>query len=305
MRGLLIEELSLILKRAHSKKDDTMKNLYIFLLIVLMIVPSCVQNSKHREVIEQRDTLLAQNLRNEAAMIELQTYIDEITASLDSIAYQEGMLFLPDPESPDNVVSKEMMKERLDAFEELVNRQQLRIKELEDSLNINNANMSSIRSLLVHMNGQIEQKNVQIEEMKKELEKKDLNIKRLKTTVASLKDNVDNLQQQTKEQEEILVFQNDLINEAYFLMGNRKELVSWGAMTGNKASSSPDLNSFVKVDIRFFTELEIPSARPKILTPMPISSYSLVKNGTGTSSLIITDPSEFWKASKILIIQLR
>ena len=124
---------------------------------------SCVQQSKYNELLEQLDTLTIQKARNEQTMTELQTYIDEITMSLDSIAYQESILFLPDPETPNKSISKNIIRKRLDAFQELVDRQQLRISILEDSLNINNTNLRSIKSLLGHMQEQIEQKNIRIE----------------------------------------------------------------------------------------------------------------------------------------------
>ena len=141
---------------------------------------------------------------------------------------------------------------------------------------------------------------------------KDTNIKKLKTTVASLEsdvntlnESVNDLQQQTKEQQDILIIQNDMMNEAFMLMGNKKELTSLGAITGGKASSNPDLNNFIRVDIRYFTELEIPSSKPKIITTMPASAYTITNNGNGTSILKILNPTEFWRISKILIIQLR
>lgn len=280
-------------------------NITLLLMALALGLASCVQKSKHHEVLAQRDTLMVQNSRNEAMMAELQTYIEEITMSLDSIAYHESILFLPDPETPNKATSKKVLQKRLEAFQELIDRQQAKIQTLEDSLNVNNANLQSIKSLLSHMQGQIEQKNIQIEQMKEELQVKEADIRRLKTTVATLESDVSDLQQQTKDQEEILVFQNDLINEAYFLMGSKKELTSWGAMSSGKASANPDLNNFIKVDIRYFTELEVPSAKPKILTTMPASSYSLEKNSDKTTTLRISDPAEFWKASKILIIQLR
>lgn len=270
-----------------------------------LCLSSCVQRSRHNEVLQQRDTLMARNAKNETMLTELQTYLDEITLSLDSIAYQESILFLPSPEAPDKVVSRKTIEIRLKALQELVDRQQLKIRLLSDSLNVSNTNLYSVKSLLTHMQGQIEQKNVQIEQMKRELRSKDANIGKLKSTVASLESDVNDLKQQTKEQEDILIAQNDLMNEACFIMGSRKELVAWGALKGGKVSPNPNLDNFNKVDIRYFTELELPGARPKILTQMPAASYTLVSNGDGTSSLYITDPAEFWKVSKILIIQLR
>lgn len=284
----------------------------VLLLIVTLICSSCVQQGKYKDVLAQRDDLLAQrdtllsrNERNESAMSELQEYIDEIAMSLDSIAYLESILFLPDPENPKKALSKQVIRMRLEAFQELVDRQQLRIQDLEDSLNINNTNLRSIKSLLGHMQDQIDAKNVQIESIKKELEAKNVDIRNLRRTITSMESDMSNLHQQNRAQEEILIAQNDMMNEAYFLMGTKKELVSWGAMTGGKASSNPDLNNFIKVDIRYFTELQIPSSRPKILTSMPAESYTMEKNSDGTTTLLISDPAEFWKASKILTIQLR
>lgn len=283
-----------------------MKKSRIFLLLFfMMICSSCVQRSKHNAVLAQRDTLLAQNERNEKTMVEFQTYIDEIANSLDSIAYHESILFLPDPETPNGKVSKKLIKTRLDAFQELVDRQQLRIQVLEDSLDISNTNLRSIKSLLIHMQGQIDDKNSQIEAIREELRANNATIRNLRHTITSLESDVSDLHQQNKEQEDILIAQNELINEAYFLMGTRKELISWGAMIGGKASADPDIDNFIKVDIRYFTELQIPGARPKILTSMPAGSYTLERNYDGTSTLTISDPADFWKASKILIIQVR
>ena len=273
---------------------------------------SCVQRSKHQKILDQRDSLLSKNAQNEAMMAELQNYLDEITMSLDSIAYQESILFLPDPEMPEKEISKNLIKERLEAFQDLVDRQQARVQLLEDSLDFTNTNFMSIKSLLGHMQGQIEVKNAQIEQMRLDLLAKDADIKSLKGTVKSLSYNVSNLKEQTKSQkealayqEEILTYQDEMLNEAYFLMGTKKELTAWGAMQSGKAASNPALDNFIKVDIRYFTELEIPSAKPKIITAMPENAYTLTKNGDGTSTLSIAKPSEFWKASKILIIQLR
>lgn len=283
-----------------------MKNTAVILFFATMLISaSCVQQSRHNAVLEQRDSLMAQNEQNEKLMAELQTYIDEIAMSLDSIAYHESLLFLPDPETPNGTVSKSLIKTRLDAFQDLVDRQQMKIQVLEDSLNVNNANLRSIKSLLVHMQGQIDAKNYQIETIRAELEAKNKDIRNLRHTIASLESDMSDLHRQKREQEEILIAQNELMNEAYFLMGTKKELASWGAITGGKASANPDLSNFIKVDIRYFTELQIPSARPKILTSMPADAYALENNGDGTSTLIIADPAEFWKVSKILTIQIR
>ena len=64
-----------------------------------------------------------------------------------------------------------------------------------------------------------------------------------------------------------------------------------------------DKSFFTKVDIREFTELEIPSKSPKLIFSAPKKSYKLQKGKEG-SLLTIIDPEEFWKNSRYLVIQL-
>ena len=62
---------------------------------------------------------------------------------------------------------------------------------------------------------------------------------------------------------------------------------------------------FTKVNIYQFTELDIPTRSPKLLTDHPRKSYSIEKIDKENRKLVITNPQLFWSSSRYLIIQVK
>ena len=194
----------------------------VFLTMLLLIICSCRQQKQRIINLSiQRDTLQAINQRQETQLQELQSYVETMTMSLDSIAIEEGMLFLPDPEKPNSPLSKKQLKVRLQRFEELVDRQHAKIKELEDSLDMSNATLSNMKSLISYFRATLEQKEVEIEDMKKTLLQKNESIKKLTKEVKTLKDDVTNLEETTEQQQVIMDVQDEILNEGYCQVSER------------------------------------------------------------------------------------
>lgn len=86
---------------------------------------------------------------------------------------------------------------------------------------------------------------------------------------------------------------------AILLSGCKGETVDVSGIVAER-----DSIKFVRVDIRQLRELTLNSKKPKILTTMPQSSYSIVRNSDGISLLTINDPTLFWSSSNYLVISL-
>jgi hypothetical protein len=101
-----------------------------------------------------------------------------------------------------------------------------------------------------------------------------------------------------------------MINKAYVKIGSKKDLKAAGLLKGGlfakKKLDTSNLRKelFQEVDMRSCNELQIQSSNPKILSPMPESSYKFVKDDKGNCYLHIISPDEFWSVSKFLVIQL-
>ena len=112
-------------------------------------------------------------------------------------------------------------------------------------------------------------------------------------------------------QADVLNKQDKLLNEAYVKIGTKKELSDLGLLSGGFLKKKKldteaiQKSMFTKVDIRKVTELTINSAKPKIITQMPASSYKIEKKDKNTSVLYILDHEAFWGVSNYLVIQTK
>ena len=284
----------------------------LFICSILFLSCNNSIKQKNQELTAERDTLLAYVSQQDSQLFKLQSSLEMLSISMDSIAVQEGLLFMPDPENPKARLTKAQIRERLEAFQELVSRQYDRISDLEDSLDMQNESLRHLYTIIQHYKLQIEQKDAEITKMQAELRSKNASISKLNTQINDLKSdisekesNIDYLQQVSEQQKSILTAQDEILNEGYYLVKSRKELTQMGINIYNISQSKINLEHFTKVDIRTFNELKINSSKTKILTQIPATSYELVKNADGTTTLKILSAADFWQYSNILIIQTR
>lgn len=283
--------------------------LFICLALVAAI-SSCGHKQRIASLEAQRDTLMADKAKQTAEMRDLQSYLDTIASTLDSIARLEGMLFMPDPENPGRTLTRKDIDKRLKAFHELIGRQREKIQRLEESLDASNANVKQLKSVIAYLNTQIEEKDAEIEKMRAELKTSNAKVTKLnekvsmlESDVAALNESYDELQQEARQQQENF---DAALSQVHYLVADKKLLTSMGLLKNGKIKTENlDLDLFTAVDARTFTSLTILGDRPKVLTSMPASAYELQQNADGTSVLVINDTDAFWKASKVLIVQVR
>ena len=192
----------------------------------------------------------------------------------------------------------------------ILKRQRDRLAALEEKLKGSNANNEKLMKTISALKKQIEEKDQAIVELTEELEKRNFDIKTLKGHVEKLNTQVAELKEETKSQEEALVAQSDMMNEAYVIIGTKKELKAAGLLSGGslfKKSrldlSQVNASSFNKIDIRKSKSFSIPAKKATVLTQMPSGSYTITDNGDGTSTLTITDASRFWSVSNYLVVR--
>ena len=288
---------------------------FVPLCLCTLFILSCADNSaekQNRELKEEQDRLKSQISEQDAQLAELQSCLELLNNSMDSIAIQEHILFLPDVENPNLPLNKKMLNDRLDVFAELISRQRDLISSLEDSLDTQNQALASLRRLISNYKVQIEQKDAEIIRMKEELNQKNVSIASLRGKVSRMESDIktkdsdiDYLLNVSDQQQKIMETQDNILNEGYYIVKTKKELSSLGIKSNDISKANINLSDFKKVDIREFAGLTISSNRVKILSQMPASSYSLTTNGDGTITLDILSPADFWQYSNILIIQTR
>ena len=281
-------------------------------LTTLMVVVSCNGGAGVDELKRQVDSLENLNARNQSDLDNMSSFVAVLSEGLDTIAKQEGTLFYTNQGPEGTIVDREQLKKNLESFANTLAEQREKIRRMTDSLNAKGANMKKLETLITYLNKQIDEKDQMITRLQEELKQKNANIAQLSGKLSALSKNNNSLSQKVQEQEQQLSKQSARINKGYVVMGSGKVLKESGVITGGgfMKKSSVNYNDlprelFTQVDTRTFGGMQIPAARPKVLSAMPSSSYEIVKTGKDASAIHITDPEAFWSNTKYLIIQTK
>lgn len=276
----------------------------IFFAVVSVFFACSGQTERNYSESDSLKEALAGSLAN---MEDMNLFLDAVNASLDSVVNMEGGILRTTGESPKS--SREQIKDNIEAFKMILARQHERIAELEESLKNSDAKNSKLLKTIAALKKQLEEKDQAIVELTEELEKRNFDIQTLKAHVDKLNTSVAQLNEEKKEQEEALERQSDMMNEAYVLIGTKKELKAAGVLSGGtllKKSkldmSKIDTESFNKIDIRKTKTFTIPANKYEILSQIPTGAYTVSKNDN-TTTLTVTDAAKFWSVSNYLIIK--
>lgn len=291
-----------------------MKTTFYFIISILagIAISSCSQdNSKVASLQKEIDSIKEANRDYKNDIAQMSSFVKTISTSIDSIMfYEDSLLFGKDREGIPKI-TKEQVKLNLEILKSLVERQKQQIFQLRQELNnAKGDNAEMMKKLVDYYEAQLNEKDRQIANLQAELEQKNVDISQLRTKVNSLNNSKKQLEKQTELQSMALQVQNEILNTGYIQIGTKKELAAKGLLTGGflkkKKVDTAKLSqeNFNKVDISQFNDVKLQSKKPKILTQMPTSSYEIINNGDGTSTLHINNPNMFWSVSNFLIIQL-
>lgn len=299
----------------YSKKH-CMRHIYnnvkVFTVCVLaaLLLPSCGNSDrKVLDIVAERDSLRTENESQRQRLTAINEMVGTINATLDSISIAEGMLF--GDNHTEAVPSRSSVLKNLERYEQVVLRQHQRINELE-ALAAKSKTDKAMQGLIDHMKSQLAEKDGQIARLRAELSNKNVNISRLRRQVESQHsqlakqgEELDKLGKKTELQATALARQDKELNNGYVMIDTKAELKRKGIARRKKVINEGllDKSKFTQVDIRNTTILTFNAKKPRILTNMPQSSYTMTKNGDGTYTLNITDPTRFWSISRYLVIQ--
>lgn len=277
----------------------TVKFLFVGLMLTTLV--ACDKLAKVKELAFPSEALEVDAVQEEESLQQqdveqMAEIINAVSASLDSIQEQEQMVTRLDEATP-----KDVILSKLQAFRDLLDRKKQEIDLLTAEALTDKGTIANLKKTLEYLNQQLEEKSARIAKLEEAVRTRDATIAELREEVDALTIESGNLRAQNAEQDRRL-------NEAFYIVGKKKELKNLGLLSGGlfskKRANYSNINNsmFKKVDVRNFSTLVIASKSPKLVTEKPASSYTLTKNGDGTSTLRITNAKEFWEASPYLIV---
>ncbi len=234
--------------------------------------------------------------QQKAAIQEFVTSFNEIQENLNTIKEKEKIV-TNSAKSVDVKNKEDQIKEDLQAIYDLLGKNKNRINSLSKKLKNSKVKIEGLEAMIASLEAQ--------------LVDKDNTIAELKSTVEALNIELSNLNTNYQEMEQETEVKTEKLNSAFYAIGTSKELKEKGVITkeggfiglGKSTKVKDDFNKdyFTKVDITKNTTISIGAKKAKILTTHPSSSYKLIGEKT-VEKLEITNPEEFWGASKYLVI---
>ena len=296
-------------------KMDLKKSVYFFFVLFLCFVSfSCGHSNLSKELTAERDSLIKVNQQQNEALTEITSTIAQVSVTLDSIAKHEQILY-SNRDIEGRVLSRKKILENLSFFENLLTEKSKEMKAMEESLSNKDGNIRKFQIMIDYLVNEIDKKNENIRVLRRELESKNGNISILTDKLSSLKNDVLTLNDtisMLQEKTETFSEQEKKINEVYYTIGTKKDLIARGLLSSRGLFakkridySSLDTSMFVKADMRFLKQLIIVGKEPQILTNVVSTSYTLTENGRDSYILKIIDSISFWSVSKYLIIQIK
>ena len=271
-------------------------------LITLLLLTACGGKTDTSALEQTIDSLRQANQQQQNSLQEMTTFVTTMSDGMNAIAQQENMIF-NNGGNEGTSLDKEQLKSHLETLANILTEQRSKIKALTDSLKARGADLSKMQGLIDNLTRQLEEKDKVIAQLRQDVEQKNFSIADLQKKLnVAMAGSAQYEQRAAKAEKELAT-----ITSAYVLMGTKEALLDGGYIDKRKHVQTETMpkGDFTKVNIYQFTELDIPTRSPKLLTDHPRKSYSIEKIDKENRKLVITNPQLFWSSSRYLIIQVK
>ena len=253
-----------------------------------------VPNDSLEQIIAQRDDEINDMM---ATLNDIQVCFREINEAEDKVNLAK------DGEGADKT---QQIRENIKFISSRMEENRALIKKLQDQLRTSGFKGGEMKKVIKNMLAQLNDKDKQLQQLREELDAKDIHIAELDETINDLNSNVSDLKTEAEQKTQTINSQDKLLNTAWFAFGTKKELKDQRIIVDGKVlQSSFNHNYFTKIDIRVTKEIKLYSKAVTLLTNHPAGSYTLQRDATQQYELRITNPQQFWSASKYLVMVVK
>lgn len=246
---------------------------------------------------QENQRLTEESIKKDSAIGSFIRSFSEIEENLSTIKEKEKGISLKTKSAELNQSTKDQIVEDINTINQLLTTNREKISALNKKLKKSNIKITELDKMIEKLTKQVEEKDVEIASLQNDLT----------DAHAALKHMFEEYNAKSTESD----LQTDKLNTAFYVFGNSKELKQQGVITkeggfigmGKTEKLMEDFNKnyFTKIDITKTTVISLFSKKAKLVTSHPSGSYNF--EGTGkVDKLIITNPQEFWSASKYLVI---
>ena len=262
-----------------------------------------------KEIKQENEDLRAQLAERDTELDEMMGIFNEVNEGFRKISETEGRVDLQRGSIAEGSKSaRAQVVADMEFIQKQMEENKKQIENLQEMLRKSKNHSAQLQKAIDDLTTQLQEKTAQIEQLQAELAQKNIVIEELSQTVSNLQADNEQLTTTNQDQAQALAEQDKAINTAWYVFGTKSELKAENILTNGDVLTSADMNKdyFTEIDIRETTEIALYSKKVDILTSHPAGSYKLVQNSsTKQYTLKITNPTDFWSASRYLVIKVR
>ena len=272
--------------------------------LVALVLSSCVESSKkYQTLLAEKEALAVENQNLENEFNATIGIINEVENNLQAIRDAEGMLTVQQEGSERDQIVSELLQ-----IKERMAENRARLDSLSQVVEKNGKNNANLRAQIKKLQAQIAEKEEMIAGLQAQIEEKDGQIANLNTQVDNLNNDLNNANTQIENLNNQNLAQTDEMNTVYYIGATAKELKAKGIILSAKKIFKGDVptEEFTKADMRELNTIVFPVKKAVVLTTHPTESYTLTKGkdaeGNKIVTLEITNPEQFWKVTRYLVV---
>ncbi|HLG35044.1 MAG TPA: hypothetical protein VI757_09205 [Bacteroidia bacterium] len=282
---------------------------YFFFILAAIAATGCHDYKADSEMLaRQRDSLITEANYKDSTINAFIAGVNQIETNISAISEKQA-------EVADLTSQNEMSKSQFDRINDdisninaLMEANRNQMETLKKKMSGANFKIKELEKTLASLQQQLDAKNAELATLNQK-------IAELNTTVDGLNMNVKTLTATTEEQAKTISDKTTKLNTAYYATGTYKELEAkkvlnkeggfLGIGKNKKMINDFKPDAFTMIDITQTKTIELNAKDAKVISTHPSSSYKIDrKDKNHVNSLTISDPDQFWKASKYLVVMI-
>jgi uncharacterized protein (DUF3084 family) len=276
--------------------------------VVVLAAASALLFMRYRDETQQFAKLKTSDQDTQSRYSQTLDAIASIQDSLNSIALGDTNVTMRGDlktEQSMNGPSGQEALDRIAALRASIARSKQRIRQLESSLKASGNKVAGLEKLVANLKQSVAEKEQAVAELSSRVEN-------LSTQVAGLQNTVQENEQTLRAREQTIEDKRKENATIYYVVGSKQELTKAGAVvaTGGvlgmgktlQPSSAVKDSALTPLDTDENTVVPIGTAKAKVISAQPASSYQLSPASDGKLELHIVDPKTFRQVKTLVIM---
>lgn len=285
------------------------RSLLVLGIFVIATLVGC-NNKAEQKVIEQKlqDSFASLMMAKDSEMEKLFQELNEVDAALTEItSTYAGVSKAANTTGEISKDTKANINSKIAEIKDILDQNKRKVANVSSQLKKTKNQNTQLQSFVTNLESRIKEQEEQIQALNKELAAKNQEIQTLNKNLSEQK----NINKQKDAQ--ILKIEDEKFT-AYFAVGTKTELLAKNLIDrkggflwigrSSVVANNANFENLTKIDIRNTQEIPLTGAKIKLVSPHPTDSYSLEGDPKKPTSIRITNPEQFWKSTRCMVIMV-